>query len=294
MKSFHWTSALIFFLVVLSGCIRDVALTETNWELQPVLNGILDAAKDTLIVHFSWSKPIQAAQSFEPEKNARIQLFEYGKFAGEFNWKDSSAYYLPFQVIPGKTYKIEASAGGKTVWAETTVPQPVNATIEQENPKVYGNNYLAALTDSPDANNFYWISATGYEGVDENRKKNIACLIYSNFEFADDFNRYTSENGVFKFEYDYYLRFPDNQLPGKQIEILFRPQCISMPMEVFLLSTDYHLDKYMKSSLLTERMEIYAEDMPIIYAPLPIYSNIHGGTGIFGSFTGVSKEFSRE
>ena len=294
MKPFYRTSALIFFLAAFSGCISDVALTETNRERQPVLNGILDAAKDTLTVHFSWSKSIQATQSFEHEKEARVQLFEDGKFAGEFTWKDSSAYYLPFQVAPGKTYKIEASAKGKTVWAETTVPQPVNATIEQENPEVYGNNYIVVLTDNPEQINFYWISATGYEGANENRTKNIACLIYSNFEYADDFNRYISENGVFKFEYDYYLRFPDNQLPQNQMEILFRPQCIGLPMEVFLLSTDYHLDKHMKSSLLTERMEIYAEDMPFIYAPFPIYSNILGGTGIFGSFTSVSKEFSRD
>lgn len=294
MKPFYRTSVLIIFLAAFSGCIRDVALNETNWERQPVLNGILDAAKDTLIVHFSWSKPIQAEQSFEDETEARIQLFEDGKSAGEFTWKDSSAYYLPFQISPGKTYKIEATAGGKTFWAETTVPHPVSATIEQENPEGYGNNYMAVLTDNLEENNFYWISANGYEGANENRTKNIACLIYSNFEYADDFNRYISENGVFKFEYDYYLRFPDNQLPQNQIEILFRPQCISMPMEVFLLSADYHLDKYMKSSLLTERMVIYAEDMPFIYAPFPIYSNIHGGTGIFGSFTSVSKEFSRD
>ncbi|MBW6535705.1 MAG: DUF4249 domain-containing protein, partial [Mariniphaga sp.] len=122
MKPFIWTFALIFFLAAFSGCIRDVALTETNRERQPVLNGILDAAKDTLIVHFSWSKPIQGEQSFEHEKEARIQLFEDGEFAGEFTWKDSSAYHLPFQITPGKTYKIEASAGGNTVWAETTVP----------------------------------------------------------------------------------------------------------------------------------------------------------------------------
>jgi hypothetical protein len=211
MKSIKWIPAIIFSLAALSGCIRDVALNETTKERQPVLNGILDAAKDTLIVHFSWSKPIQAAQSFEHESEARIQLFEDGKFAGEFTWKDSSAYYLPFQISPGKTYKIKASFGGKTVWAETTVPQPVNATIEQENPEVYGNNFIVILSDTPEENNFYWISATGYEGVDENRTKNIACLIYSNFEYADDFNRYISENGVFKFEYDYYLRFPDNQ-----------------------------------------------------------------------------------
>ena len=43
-----------------------------------------------------------------------------------------------------------------------------------------------------------------------------------------------------------------------------------------------------------EQMEMYAEDMPIIYAPFPIYSNIHGGTGIFGSFTSVSKVFTKE
>jgi hypothetical protein len=67
-----------------------------------------------------------------------------------------------------------------------------------------------------------------------------------------------------------------------------------MPMEVFLLSTDYHLDKYMKSGLLTERMEIYAEDMPFIYSPQPVYSNIHGGTGIFGSFNSVSKVFAKD
>ena len=59
--------------------------------------------------------------------------------------------------------------------------------------------------------------------------------------------------------------------------------------EIFFLSTDYHLDKYMKSSLLLEQMDINAEDMPIIYSPQPVYSNIHGGAGIFGSFYSVSK-----
>jgi hypothetical protein len=47
----------------------------------------------------------------------------------------------------------------------------------------------------------------------------------------------------------------------------------------------------MKSSLLLERMDLDAEDMPIIYSPQPVYSNIHGGTGIFGSYVSVSKEF---
>jgi hypothetical protein len=233
MKSIIWIFALIFFLAAFSGCIRDVALNETNRERAPVLNGILDAAKDTLTVHFSWSKPIQDAQSFEHEKEARIQLYEDGQFAGEFSWKDSSAYYLPVQITPGKNYKIEATARGKTIWAETTVPHSVNATIEQENPEVYGNDYVATLSDNPEEINFYWISATGYEGVDENRKKNIACLIYSNFEYADDFNRYIGEHGDYKFEYDYYIRFSDSQLPDSIIQVKFRPMVGSVCQSFF-------------------------------------------------------------
>jgi hypothetical protein len=41
-------------------------------------------------------------------------------------------------------------------------------------------------------------------------------------------------------------------------------------------------------------IDYYAEEVPIAYSPFPVYSNIHGGTGIFGSFTSVSKTFTQE
>lgn len=284
---------LLLGVIVLLGCIRDVTIDETGTSRELVLNGILDASKDTITVYLSWSQSVQGNRPFESEKQARIRLFERGQLIGEFNWKDSSIYTLPFSVKPGSTYKIEALADGKTIWGETTVPQSLNAVIEAAHP---GNaaDFLISMNDNPAEKNFYWITATGYEGLEEDRKKNIACLICSNFEYADDFNRYISENGVFKFEYDYYLRFPDNQLSEERFQLLFRPQCVGRPLEVFLFSVDYHLDKYMKSSLLRERMDTYATDMPIIYVPFPVYSNIHGGTGILGSFSSVSKEFLRE
>jgi hypothetical protein len=49
----------------------------------------------------------------------------------------------------------------------------------------------------------------------------------------------------------------------------------------------------MKSSLLLERMDLYAEDMPVIYSPQPVYSNIHGGTGILGLTPVFQKNFQR-
>lgn len=301
MKPFLWTSALIFFLVVLSGCIRDVELDLKNTKQEFVLNCILNTQKDTITADFTKTEFMNSAsKSFEFVKNAEIVLFENDKSVGSFFFSDSGTYHLPYNPKPGTKYRLEANIGNKKIWGETTVPKTVEASIEKLASSMEG--YQVSFNDNRDEDNFFWITATGYEQMlDTTQKdttvfytqKNIAGIIFSSFEYADDFNRYIGEYGDYKFEYDYYIRFSDSQLPDSIIRVKFRPIVGSSP-EFFFLSTDYHLDKYMKSSLLTERMEIYAEDMPIIYAPFPIYSNIHGGTGIFGSFTSVSKEFSRE
>lgn len=278
-------------LFVFFSCIQDVTINNTNESPEIVLNCFLDTSKDTVTVNLSYSKPIQSTEKFEAITTASIRLFEEGKNIGVFIWADSSAYKMPVKVKPGKTYQIEAEVGGKTAWAETTVPITTDATIEKANSDSYLNSYLISLKDNNEESNFYWISATGYEGIEENRTKNIACLLYSNFEYADDFNQTIYQNGNFKFEYEFYIRVTNNELPDNKVEVIFSPQCISRPIEVFLLSVDYHLDKYMKSSLILHDMDLYAEDMPIIYSPFPGYSNINGGTGIFGSLNSVSKVF---
>lgn len=284
---------LLLFPFVFFGCIQAVTIKDTTKDSDVVLNCILNPGKDSVIVQLTYSRPIQSTTQFEAIKSASILLFEEGKNVGEFVWADSSAYVLPHSVKPGIKYRIEAKVENKTVWAETTIPKTIDVTIEKANPENYSFSYLISLKDNFEEENFYWISATGYEGVEESRKKNIACLLYSNFEHADDFNQGIYQNGNFKFEYDYYMRVTDNELPESVVEVIFYPQCINNPIEVFLLSIDYHLDKYMKSSLILQDMDLYAEDMPIIYSPFPVYSNIHGGTGIFGSFSSVSKEFTR-
>ncbi len=286
---------MLLFPLIMWGCISEVTIDDDFKENEVVLNCILDAQNDTVVVQLSYSKPIQSTDLFEPIKDAQIQLFERKTKIGEFVWSDSSTYILPFSVLPGKIYRIEAKAGNIKVWAETTVPNAINATIEKDTSGLY--NYYSfgiLLNDSPEEVNYYWISATGFEGIEGNKSKNIACALYSNFEYADDFNQTIYQDGSYKFEYEYYIRFADSVLPGGKTEIVFYPQCISNPIEVFLLSTDYHLDKYMKSSLLLQIMDLYAEDMPIIYAPFPMYSNINGGTGIFGSYNSVSEKFDEK
>lgn len=292
VEKHKWFLLLIPFVFL--GCIQDVTIQENNDKREVVLNCILNPVKDTVTLQLTYSRPIQSTTQFEAIKSASILLFEEAENVGEFVWADSSAYVLPHSVKSGIKYRIEAKVENKTVWAETTIPKTVDATIEKANPESYSFSYLISLKDNSEEENFYWASATGYEGVEESRKKNIACLLYSNFEYADDFNQGIYQNGNFKFEYEYYLRFTDIELPEGVVEVIFYPLCINYPEEVFLLSVDYHLDKYMKSSLILQEMDLYAEDMPIIYSPFPVYSNINGGTGIFGSFSNVSKVFTKD
>ena len=293
MKSKKQTFALIFILIVFSGCIRDVALDLDNTSREYVLNCILNTHQDTLTATLTKTENIASgSELFETVKDAEIVLFENGKNVGSFSYSDSNAYFLVYKPKPGKTYRLEVNIGNDKVWGETTIPKTVEANIEKLASSMEG--YQVSIEDNKDEDNFYWITATGFEGAQGNQTKNIACVIYSNFEYADDFNQRVYDDGIFRFEYEYYLRFNDLQLSEQITEIVFRPQCISYPIEVFLLSTDYHLDKYMKSSLLLLEMELFAEEMPVIYSPQPVYSNIHGGTGIFGSFNSVSKVFAKD
>ena len=285
---------LLFFLIVLFNCIQDAEIHENNDNPEVVLNCILNPDKDSVIIHLTYSKPIQSTTQFEAiRRSTSILLFDENENIGDFVWTDSCTYVLPHSVKPGIKYRIEANVKEKTIWAETTIPKTVDATIENADPEYYSYSYLISLKDDREDDNYYWISATGYEGVEEDRKKNIACLLYSNFEYADGFNQYIYQNGAYKFEYEYYIRFTNIELPDGKAEVIFYPQCISYPKEVFLLSVDYHLDKYMKSSLLMSNINYYAEEAPIAYSPFPVYSNINGGTGIFGSLNSVSKVFTK-
>jgi len=290
VKQTKWITVLVIILVSFWGCIRDVDLNIKNKNREYVLNCILNTSQDTITARLTQTRNINSEEPFDAVKGAEITLLENDKNVGQFTSSGSSAYFLVYKPKPGTKYRMEAKIGNDDIWGETTVPKSVGASIEKAQPTNYLDPFVIRFYDS-EGENYYWVSATGFEGALETRSRNIACSLYSNYAYTDDFNQRIASNGVYRFEYDYYIRFNDKEIPDSRVEIEFSPQCINYPKQVYLLSVDYHLDKYMKSSLLLERMDLYAEDMPVIYSPQPIYSNIHGGTGIFGSYVSVSKEF---
>lgn len=277
------------------GCVEDVNLNLGKQNKAIVLNSILTPDKDTVVVWLSLSRPVVSNINFEPVKNATIEFFEDNTNIGKFTWEDSSRYVLPFTVSPNKKYRIEATVDGKTIWGETTLPKAIDKECEISIHGIHRREFQLHLQLQKTEPNYYWLSATGYSGTEDNPVHGIANSISSDFEYADAFNRTPTEYYSYKFDYMYYLRFTNQFINKKNVDIYFAFETIRRPVEVVLLSTDYHLDKYMKSSMKMSEIESDAgeEGMFLGFNPFPVYTNINGGTGIFGSFTSASKEFQK-
>ena len=293
-KAMRFSIIHILPLFVIS-CVSEVDISFNEPKKETTLNCILTPDADTVTVWLSYTKPVLSSAGFEPINKARLILYEQGNPVGQFKQTDSTAWVLPYKIKPGEKYKIEVTTNNTTVWAETTVPGKFNANITSLEIVTFRYDYQVSFLNNPKS--FYWISAKGYAHYKGEPTFDRAPAFYSSCSYADDFNRYLETWAGYRYSYEDYIRIAGNTLQLDSINCQFVPVTIDINLgsqRIFVFSVDYHLDKYMKSSLLMEENDLWAEDVPIVYAPFPVYSNIHGGTGIFGSFTSVSKEFSRE
>jgi hypothetical protein len=286
---------LSFLLIVFWGCVEDVNINLGKQNREFVLNSILTPDKDTVVVYLSLSRSVTFNEKFKPVTNATVEFFEDKINVGKLIWEDSGQYVLPFKVSPNRKYRIEATVDGKTIWAETTLPESIENVCQISNNGTHRQKFQLHLQLQKSNPNYFWLSATGYNGAADNLIKGIANSISSDFEYADAFNRTPTEYYSYKFDYMYYMRFTNQFINKKDVDIYFAVETVERPVEIVLLSTDCHLDKYMKSSMKMSEMEADAgeEGMFLGFAPFPVYTNIHGGTGVFGSFTSVSKEFEK-
>ncbi len=290
----HFLIILCFFLV---SCVDEVEFFLPEKEKIITINCLLNPDNDTIKAQITWSKLITDQNNFNSVKEISVSLFEEGEFTGHFLQSDSTHFYLAYQVKPGKKYRIEASTVTKNVWAETRVPVDFEACFTAIKDYAESFDYIVSFLKNSTEESYYWISAKGFTWYNGNPFYDIASSVYSDYSFADDFNRLVDQGYGYMYNYEYYIRLNSNEVPTDSINVQFHPNSINIndgTQEVFVLSVDYHLDKYMKSSILLEEIDMYAEDVPIVYAPFPMYSNINGGTGIFGSYNSVSEKFDRK
>lgn len=290
----HFLIILCFFLV---SCVDEVEFSLHEKEKIITINCLLNPDNDTINAQITCSKLITDQNNFSGVKEISVTLLEEGELIGHFSQLDSTLFYLAFHVKPGKKYRIEVTAGSETIWAETRVPKNFDAGFVAIKDYAESFDYIVSFLKNSTEESYYWITAKGFSWYDGKPFYDIASSVYSDYSFADDFNRLVDQGYGYMYNYEYYIRVNSNEVPTDSINVQFHPNSINIndgTQEVFVLSVDYHLDKYMKSSILLEEIDMYVEDVPIVYAPFPMYSNINGGTGIFGSYNSVSEKFDRK
>ena len=297
-KIFKRTNYYLFLFVLLFflSCISEVEVSFAPQDEVTTLNCILKTNADTVVAWITNTKII-IAPAFSPIENAEVLFYEENSLVGQFTKSDSTAYVLPFTVTEGQKYKIEVIWKEEVIWAETRIPSQISPEIEAIKNERNSFDYKVLFRDNPKEENYYWIATKGYTWFNGSPYLDISIPLYSNYILADDYNRLVEPAYGYTYLYEYYIRIRDNELPSDSVILQFDPAGINISdgsQEVFVLSVDYHLDKYMKSSLLLEDISWYAEDAPIAYAPFPTYSNVHGGTGIVGSYNSVSKVFTKD
>ncbi len=248
---------------------------------------------------------------------AEVRLFENGELIGLFMENDTlppnvrfldrqAVYTLDYYPVPGKTYRIEVSKEGyESVWAESQIP-PARGYIEAigtsktnrldpENDFVeYLFNVSILLKDPP---------GTDYYHLDIYSRAWLIDLLTSdtiNTRFSEEFINVDQgfiiqTSGPFWSE----LIFDDILFEGADLQIDFRQLTGAGSTRVLRKDTDLKNlteDNYAKyypylRNVSFEYHEYYRTAMQQLETiddpfaePVRIYSNIHGGKGVFAGY----------
>ena len=175
------TIIYILFVAVLmfAACEKDYPLSSIgNTEGVLCLNGYLyaDSTDNTIILTTTGENYPAAA------KDAKIDFYVNGALKESLAAKDTEdgkTYHLHTVFHPGDNVRLEASAGGKSVWMEDVAPQmldDLDVVITPMLNKPFTNNdgdsetgnfisINATFSDNPDMDDFYSIDVEMYDSV---------------------------------------------------------------------------------------------------------------------------------
>ncbi|KPM49134.1 DUF4249 domain-containing protein [Jiulongibacter sediminis] len=254
----------------------------------------------------------QLGSDFVGISNAEVKLLgQNGEIS--FTFDPNSYTYRFIQDVeapflnPGEHYQLTVKANGKTVTAQTTIPNAV-PNIEEVKMKVIKRNFgednrylIPSFTvnwkDLTEAGNYYIVrgSATGTD------------TLFFNFAGNSSIpsNAVPVENGWYKIPTNtlYNLYF-GNSLAGdflNQVDF-------SKTAELYLQTSKYNGSNYEDVSPVLETLTVKLLNIDESYAkfedsrlkqndgnpfvePTPLYSNIIGGLGFFGSFRSSTAAF---
>ena len=289
----------------LHGC-EDVVNIDLGKE-KPVLvlNSLLVEGDDTVRVVVSQTRPYRDTGEWKYVTEAEVRLYENGKQVGLAEWNGRNCFVLPYRVAGGKTYRVVARVPGRgTVSGETTVPERVKdykMEIWQEvRDSTFADGPRARYhwQDLPDGIHYYWLTmrSSNVPYYDDERRGWVRDTVnwepggylYTESPLPDRFNK----NGEMDYDgnyctyYEHYIRVEGIASAEQRFELSYESQRIEYFTTVIsLIHADRHCDAYLKSIVEKKMVDGVPSTEPWMYSPADMYSNVHGGTGIIGSYS---------
>ena len=294
--------SIIIFLMSAWSCTKTLDFKEAETDQQFVINCII-SPDSTFSAIISKSHSVIRFQPFELVTNVPLNLYEDGNLIGEISAKNG-IYRDDFKPQSGKTYRLMAEIDGKEVDATTQIPEKVDivsvdtTTVQSQ----WGYNELnfKISFDDPDGEDYYRLvvlqdvltrydwgndSITYYRqyyssGVDSNDP--VFKTLYNDF----------GDNQLDSGPDNHYNLFSDVNFNGQKYSIQFKvnsfqegnPDIIYYKYEIHLLKMSKEFFNYLKYLNLYN----YYHDDPFS-EPVPVYSNVNNGTGIFGGYNDNAK-----
>lgn len=241
------------------------------------------------------SQNILSEIRFSTIESAKIDIYDGESFLETLD-EDSNGFYRGKQKpLPGRNYSIIASnANYKTIQASDNVPDSKFAihsvsfsknSKEQYNQEVYN---MALEFDDPSGENFYEIGMYGSLFIFD---RSVSPPVIIDTLTIPYYLR--SEDPIFSDTYrnsDGFWTFSDVLVDGKRVKINFIVQLHQLvsveeiEVTVVLRDISYSLYRYQQTASLQQSLngDPFAE-------PVPVYSNIQNGYGIFGAYQQATK-----
>ncbi len=280
----------------LLACTKEIDLEFPTTESQIVVNGIINP-DSTIRINITKTLSLATTSDFPIVTNAIITIKENGIFLDTLEYKSDGNYVLNYFPKVGETYQLEVNVPGY---------EPLYATdIIPEKPKFdvchHRGRYSLQIDKLSNTKNFYWISVQQKDYADgenfsyDSTKISLATSFYlhSNCIQCDDFN--AIRDGGFN-EYFTYIRFDESHLLTYPIRIAIEKTFDGPNLKradsnqtayINITNASKNYDRYLKASMI-DFMNNYFNDVGPFTKPVPIFSNIENGTGIFAAYNNSS------
>jgi hypothetical protein len=292
---------IILLLATILSCTKTLDFDEGNNETQLVLNSIIwpDSAFSASITK---STSILKGHQISQATDGSLDFYENGTLMAQITSPTGQFYAPDIKPRAGKSYRIVVSSNGKQVEAETTIPNQAEVISVDTSSVVdeYGSrrvNYNVRIKD-PVGDDFYRIFITSEILTSLYQKsiwkyflsKRMQSITTTDPVFNSLYNNIGS-NAIDIGPYNHYSIFPDDYFKGKDYSVQFQNGFWYSSYQGYGYKYIYdrttihvqRLSKDLYNYLKYLTLHNHYRDNPFS-EPVPVYSNVKNGTGIFAGF----------